>query len=335
MFKNSLFQKLLVGIFALAITLPLACSNDDDDKSPTGPGDTPQEKQFTMPSNIKEIGQFFDFSSGTVTEALSGYDEWNIAFENGQMAIGITLNFGTGGRAVNTGLTDFDAVSLDSVGEKEYVLDGPWGDPSAVAIDEWYTMPQMGVIESKKEVYIIAATEGTEVAYYKFQMLGYSDSKYTFKFARLPDGEAVSAEVSKGGNAHWVYFSFASKSTVPFEPSKGSWDLYFGPLAVKMGPSYRAVGKILPNVADGVMVATADSVALDDLKVADWSGSLEEVYMLPGWYEYNHDTKEYNIYLQSTLLKSTEGKYIGLQFLSYQSAGSSGYPTFKYIYDMK
>ena len=333
--KRKSSQRALLAACMVILSLALGgCS--DNDKSPTGP-EEPQTSQFTMPQSIKEVGQFFDFSTGEAIDALSEASVWDVAFQNKAMGgLGIALNFGKGGRAFNTGQTDFDAVSIDDAADAEFVLDAPWSDPSSVAIAEWFDMPEMGKIESKKEVYILAATEGTEIAYYKFQMLGYADSKYTFQFARLPDGATISAEVTMGGDTHWLCYSFAANAVVSFEPPKDAWDLYFGPVFAKMGTSYRAIGHILPNVESEVHIAVSDSgVVLDDLTVADWTGNLEVVYLLKDWYKFDHATKTYSYPVKSYLVKTAEDKYAGFQILSYQSAGQSGYPTFVYKYDMQ
>jgi hypothetical protein len=102
-----------------------------------------------------------------------------------------------------------------------------------------------------------------------------------------------------------------------------------------MGSSLIAIGRIIPNVGSGAQIATADSVALDDLTVADWAANVEDVYVLKGWYKYDHDAKAYSYPLKSYLVTTAEGKYAGFQILSYQSAGKSGYPTFVYKYDMQ
>lgn len=333
MFRDKSQSAFFVVCTALIPALVVCGKNEE--KSPTAPEGA--GAQFTMPHSIKEVGQFFDFSTGQAIEALSPVSAWDVGFQNKAMeGLGITLNFGKGGRVLNTGRTDFGAVSMaDTTGEM-FVLDASWNDPSAVAIADWFNMPKMGDIESKQEVYILAFMEGTEIVYTKFQMLGYADGKYTFKFARLPNGPTTSGEVSMGGDTHWLCYSFSAQAVVPFEPSKEAWDLYFGPVVVRMGTSYRAVGRILPNVGSGVQVAVSDEgVVLDDLKVADWVGKLETIHVLKGWYRFDHATKTYSYPVRSYLVKTAEGQYAGFQILSYQSAGKSGYPTFVYKYNMQ
>ncbi len=332
MFRNKFQIGFLAACAVLILTLA-GCS--DDESTPTAP-QGPQAEQCTITQSIKEVGQFFDFSTGETTEALSPISSWDVAFQNKAMGgLGIALNFGRGGQALNTGRTDFDAVSIADTTGKTFVLDAPWTDPSAVAIDDWFDMAQMGKIESRKHVYILALKEGTGIAYTKFQMLGYADSKYTFQFASLPDGATTTGEAAMGGDTHWLYYSFATSALASFEPSADGWDLYFGPVVAPMGTMLIAIGRILPNVESGVRIATAEDVALDALTVVDWAGGVEDVYVLKDWYKYDHDAKAYTYPLKSFLATTAEGLYAGFQILSYQSAGKSGYPTFVYKYDMQ
>jgi hypothetical protein len=296
----------------------------------------PVEGRYTMPHNIKEIGQFFDFSTGESQQALSPIDAWDIAFDNRMMGLDIDLNFGKAARAMNTGMTDFAAVTLPGdLSDDDFVLESPWADTTAVAVDDWFDMPQMGVIESKQEVYIIASKGSTGTEYHKFQIAGYGGGQYAFRYAVLPDGETVEETVTKGADTNWIYYSFSDNSTIDFEPPSASWDLYFGPTFMVMGEmGYMPVGKIIPNTQRGVEVTVAPDTALDDFVLGDWPDALKVMYEIPDWYTLSGGmppTYEYPV--QTFLVKTTEARYAAFQVLSYKSAGVSGFPTFDFKYN--
>ena len=86
----------------------------------------------------------------------------------------------------------------------------------------------------------------------------------------------MTASVAKGVDTNWKYFSFKTNGEVNYEPPNNECDLYFGRVYMEMDiRGLQPAGKIIPNVGNGVQVAKADSVELDDLEVSAWAGKLE------------------------------------------------------------
>jgi hypothetical protein len=148
---------------------------------------------------------------------------WDLGFESSPTGWRIALNTSKAMFAINSGKTDFAAVTAaDTTGfAQNKRWDSPTGSPDSTAIGDWRT---------NKEVYCIDLgynEQGQPIGFAKVQMLACDSAGFTVRFATLNGTNDTTLHIVKDTAYNMVFLSVASKSTVTIEPPKTDWDIVF------------------------------------------------------------------------------------------------------------
>jgi hypothetical protein len=156
------------------------------------------------------------------------------------------------------------------------------------------------------------------------------------------DGTVHTRQIDASNKDVWIYYSLATNAEVTPETPKDSkdWDLSFRRSKIHSnggdsGKGGVEVAKLDNQDFDALTTAPADGYATDDGKFRTDMPNDPDTYSVflgeDSWYNYGagHSVtpKEKRVYV----IKTTAGKYVKLQMLSYYSDDAkSGYPKFKY-----
>lgn len=182
---------------------------------------------------------------------------------------------------------------------------------------------------------------GANLSSKKLQIINYTSTEVTFRFANIDGSSEQTKTVSLNPNTNFTYVSLIDGSTQDIEPEdKMSWDFEvtrFTTFVTDFSqPQMYGVGGFIANPSKAIQVAKIESRNLEDI-----SGSLllNLVYS-SRLTELGHDWKKfsnggddgfYTIFPRSYIVQS-DGKTYGLQFISYSKSIDgkpfNGYPLF-------
>jgi hypothetical protein len=294
----------------------------------------------TIGHDITYWQSYFDLESKQVI-SINSIDEWDMAFGSSTDSWHLRINSGKGLFVYRSELDDVETDYLIS-GNEEWRYDNPDGNPGSSAFGIWcdtLVYPHL----SDEEVFIIGKKDaGGYALYAKVQLLSADSVRYVMKY-RKQGGQAIhQAEIIKSDSVHFVYFDFESGSQKFLEPAYDKYDIIFTPYYDLV---YDIVEIPLPYLVRGVILNSSSvSAALETSKTYDevtWfqvdpeSFTCEQDFI--GWewkdvtIDFSGGTASYNVRTHRTyLIKSFEGNYFKLRFLSYYLNGVYGFPSFEY-----
>lgn len=330
-------RKLQLLILGALLILFSSCFKEDEPVPPyvSPPG---------VITNVAEMGPtydkqlFYDLGTDSFIRVVHR-ESWDLAFQciNGEFQV--FINSSKLMRVANTLSTDFNQV-FSTVGLTwKYDNSGGWLD--STAIGDWGTIVGDEVV-SFNHVYIIdrglEANTGNNIGYKKMQILGFSNGKYSIRYANLDGSQLQEISFSKDAAYNFIYISF-DQGVVTVEPPKETWDLLFTQYTTLV--TQQSTGIVENYSVNGVLLNPYKVVAAREFN----KPFTEIVYSdLPGynftsqrdiigydWKDYDFDLSIYIIYPNKTyIIRDVEGNYYKLRFTSFTNQeGVRGYPTFE------
>jgi hypothetical protein len=148
---------------------------------------------------------------------------WDIAFDCRPQGHSIIINGGKNSRVVKSGSTLINLINTVPPISESWGFDNPASLYDSAYISRYIN----NVGNSNQQVYLIRQGSGVKMAYYKFQILSVSSSKYVIRLDTITGTSSTELTINKDENYNFVYFNFSTKSIVPYEPFKNNWDLQF------------------------------------------------------------------------------------------------------------
>ncbi len=318
-------------LMAMALT---GCFEEDSRVSPY-PGEV-----TTIDHDITFWQSYFDLESNKVV-SLNSIDEWDMAFGCNPGSWHLRINSGSG---LFVHQTELDDVGTDYIisGNERWKYDKSDGNTDSSAFGYWcdtlvYPHP------SEEKVFVLGMKEAEGYTLYaKVQMLEVDSTRYIMKYLKQGEQDIHQVEITKSDSVHFTYYDFASGTQKHLEPPLNSYDIIFTPYYDLV---YDIVDIPLPYLVRGVMLNSCNvSTALETSKSYDeitWflidpeSFSCEQDFI--GWewkdvtIDFSGGTATYNVRTDRTyLIRSYEGNYYKLRFLSYYLDGIYGFPSFEY-----
>lgn len=341
--------RLLISVLALALA---GCANDH----PFTPIDPAEGNITAAVGDPAAHSVFVQLATGRVTRVP--VESWDLAFESAH-GRHVLINTGTKARVLDTGSTDFAAVTSTNAADYpgSYAFETIDGDLAKAAMGP-NPVGRVFVLD------LGADAAGAPLGYKKLQIEQYTPgSSVRLRYAN-PDGtDEQSRTIALSGAHDFTYFSLRAGHTATVEPERGAWDLVLTPVTVRTGPPhapvYRTAVAALSSRYGGVRVAVddpgeglpqnddpasarnqmgieasryatlsrADFMRLGPRDAADTIGRSWLQILQP------HSAGVYKVYSFITyLVKDPHGRHFKLRFLSYvdPATGRNGTVQFEY-----
>ncbi len=293
--------------------------------------------QDTVVVDYKEVNNvvYYDFSSGT--KVSRPHDTWDIAFDTDRYIIANSGDYGSGVLVCSTGITD---ISQDFTGWKDSLDFGAEFGSFRFTTRESNSLGLNYKIGSgmgstyTKNVYLIYTEDGS---FYKMQVTGSlpMGAGLRLHIDSLSGDGAVEDTFETDGLYDYVYVDLGAKTTVDVAPKKADWDVRFGRTgdyimsSLKSGRSSVAI-----NTKAGVEVAAVSDAQLADVTdAANLSYSTDLLAIGHSWYDFNRDTRVYELAPVVYVFKTAEGNYAKMKMLSFKGPNDERFwSVIKYLY---
>ena len=322
----------LLALFAVVVS---GCFKKDE--SIPVPDRSGELESFTA-----EMGEFYHnqiyFDLGTGTFQVNERVVWDIAIRNSSEQPFVVLNYSCRTTGVNTGTTDWNAVTSDT--GIVWEADAESGNLDSTVCTDWFNHLNA---DGWSNVFLInrgytasGAVRGVRKMAFRVQ----GDS-ITVRMAKL-DGsdEQLTSWMLEENDYNYTHVSFNDPGgMVEVEPPANEWDLVFSTYIqefLDQDPpfNYYLVSGVLVN-PNQVGVARLDSAEFSLIGLENAAGAQYETHrdvVGYGWKEYIFSTSSYTVFSdQHYLIQDTEGFYYKLRFLDfYNSSGETGFPLIEY-----
>ncbi len=293
---------------------------------------------------------YFDLSEGTAV--VRPVNIWDLAFQSaGGTAVRTNFAKKTGVYVVAT-----DFASTTEVPKTGILYDDISLDPAKTAIGNW-----------QGKTYVInlglqPPTSAVSLGFKKLKIEGFSNGKYSIRYANLDGTEEKTAEITVNPNTHFTYFSLLNHQVAEVEPEKGKWDIVATGITLPGGGppgSYVVTVGFLSNRFDNVQVGVhnpAPGLAASDvptdpinnvasteskyeaLTKADFptlSPSADAGTIGRSWWQIlqPHAQGNYKVYDWKTyMMQDAGGRVYKMKFLTFKGGPNvtAGYPSFRY-----
>lgn len=284
----------------------------------------------SISDSIQTNQSWFDLETGTVVSSNPSAD-WELAFESNPEGWRVLVNSGADWFIYNTGSEDF-ATTVGMPVQLEGLYDSQRFWPDSTATGNWTL---------HDNIYLLARYEnGRFGKHKKVRFLSFNEDAYEFYYVDSVAADTVT--ILKDGESNFSYYSFENNSQVYPEPGKTDYDLVF--------TSYYDLatlfGQTIPYKVGGVLLNTWNTnAAIDSIRSFAEIGT-ETISLLnftgkrdvPGfnWKDVIVDitgggTATYNVKTNyNYVVRTAQGNYYKLRFLSYTLDGRSGFPRFEY-----
>lgn len=308
----------------LSICLLASCFDPDERVLPY-PGDI-----ITVTDSVQIYQTWFDLEKG-ISVKVNRADEWTLAFESSEDGWRIITNSGADWFIYNTQSAEFPADMFMPQGlEGLYDNQRLW--PDSTAAGNWTV---------SKRTYILSRFVNGTFSEQKQVKFIYFDNE-SYEFIILHDDNTDTVEILKDQSRNFSYYSAESNAQVYPEPDKENYDLLFTSYYDK--PTL--FGQTIPYKVGGVLLNTRNTAAVLDTLLpyeaigADIISSLNFSSRrdIPG-YDWKNvvvdisggGSASYSVKPAfNYIIRTAEGNYYKLRFLSYTLDGRSGFPRFEY-----
>lgn len=294
----------------------------------------------TIDHDITWWQSYFDLESNRVV-SINSINEWDMAFGSSPDSWHLRINSGKGLFVYRSELDDI-GIDYFISGNERWKYDKSDGNPDSSAFGNWcdtLVYPNL----SNEEVFIVGRKDAEGYSpYAKVQLLNVDSTRYVMKYQKQGEQDIRQAEIMKSDSVHFVYFDFESGSQKFLEPAFSRYDIIFTPYYDLV---YDIIEIPLPYLVRGVILNSCNvTAALETSKTFEeitWfqvdpeSFTCEQDFI--GWewkdvtIDFSGGTANYNVRTDRTyLIKSFEGNYYKLRFLSYYLDGIYGFPSFEY-----
>jgi hypothetical protein len=316
----------------LLMLLMQACFTEDEPVKPF-PG-----RITTIQDSVQTFQTWFDLESGQ-TVAVNPVNVWQLGFECGTDGWHIICNSGAHWFLYNTGETGMNlSFHFPEALQGLYDVQSLW--PQGTAAGDWSIAEGM-TRRYTGNVYLLGRLiNGTFQQIKKVVFDEVTDSSYRFIYQDAVQSDSVTIRKKSGFN--FVYYSFQANNQVQPEPGRDDYDLVFTAyydLATLFGQTIPYhVGGALLNVWNTQVavdsITNYKDITLDRIVGMDLTGERD----IPG-YRWKNVTVDITgggsaTYEVKTgynyVVKTAQGNYFKLRFLSYTLDGRSGFPRFEF-----
>ncbi len=300
---------------------------------------------ITAANNIYTSQTFYKIEENQIRQiSWNSRQDWDLGFETGVNGWHVIINYSTAARIVCTGITDYEAVDVNTViglfpvGDSlNWKFSHPNGDLDSTAVGNWIDSASVYIL------YRGAMYTDPPEAYFKIKFESVNANEYLITYNDVNTDVDHSVSISKDGSYNYVYYSFTDNDVVEIEPPRDNWDLLFTPF---MGYYYINTGEGLPYFLNGVYsnyLNGVEVIEIDDANVEydsidasyinqyeflttqdvlgyDW----KDIPQPPDYVYYIDENKKY-------IIHAVDGSYYKFRFISYYNEmGDKGFPIFQY-----
>jgi len=267
---------------------------------------------------------------------------WDLGFETGTEGWHIVLNYSASARIINTGISDFSEVDINTandllpINDEFWLFNHPNGDLDSTATGNW--------IDSAT-VYILfrGASFEPEESWFKIKFESVDANEYLISYSDLNTDIVYSKSIPKNDATSFVYYSFEENEIVALDPGKNEWDLLFTPY---LGYYLMNTGEGVPYYLAGVYMNYLNGIEVKEINDADIAyEDIDATYIEQ--YESStmqdaigYDWKlipsppDYRYYVDENIkyiIRAVDGNYYKFRFVSfYNEMDDKGYPIFQY-----
>lgn len=321
-------------VLSLLAILVASCFEKDEPLAPY------QGKVTIITHQIEQYTSYFDFETNSIVDWHPS-NSWDLGFSCGAESLSILTNSGAHWFLYNTLQSDIKA-------EVQYPIKTIWGYdkqsfyPDSTAASGWITLNNTDTSYSN-QVYLLGNFSGSSYSeVYRIKFLQVNSLKYTFCYSPYNAPESIDTiTIQKNSNRNFVYYYFKSAQIVDVEPDIHSYDLIFCPyyaVVTELGVTapYLVRGVFLNNTATQ---ATIDSVTsyenITNSMISSYKLSSQRDAIGFNWKNVTVNTSSGTAGYQinptyNYIIKTSEGNYYKMRFLSYELNGENGYPAFEF-----
>jgi hypothetical protein len=270
---------------------------------------------------------YYDLESNTMV-GQNLKTAWDLGFEATSDGYHIILNAAKAEFAINTGVSNFEAMQ-DTIGfAANKSWDEPTGNIDSTAIGDWRTGNFVYLIDrGYNEI-------GEHQGFRKIQFQFVDATHYILRFAQL-DGEGDTVvQINKDDRYNFQFLSFTSNTVVLVEPPKEQWDLCFSQYThIFYNPlmTYLVTGCLLNrNNTSAVMDAQQPFTLINYSQISNYTLSQSINVIGYDWKVFalgNYTTNP----LMNYIIKNRHGYYYKLHFIDfYNSVGTKGNPKWEF-----
>ncbi|MBN2348323.1 MAG: HmuY family protein [Bacteroidales bacterium] len=321
-------------LFLLGGVLLASCFEEDVPVDPY-PGDV-----TTIENNISEYYSYFDFETGRVIHTHK-FDDWDLGFACGKNDWHVRVNSPKGLFIAPTESQDILTVDF-SFPVTGWKFDKPSGNPDSSAVGKW--VDNSGDLYNySNTVYLLG--EKTDVSYqplFALQFIFVDSTRYQFISKDFFTSLIDTITILKTDSANFTFYNFKLKSQLNLEPEKQKYDLifqiYYEMLYTDDGipTPYPVRGVFLnPNAVEAALdtLDSFDEIREDNISTYQFSNKADII-----GYDWKDVTVDFDagsaVYFivqgRTYIIRSVEGNYYKLKFLSYTFNGINGYPRFEF-----
>jgi len=294
---------------------------------------------YTITDSVQLYRSFFDLETGR-TVKVHPMSQWQLGFECGSEGYRIITNSGAQWFIYNTrSQSQASAISMPLNLQGMYDVQSLW--PDSTATGNWCPIRQNNQVYTN-DIYLLG--KYAQGSFHEIKEITFSertDTSYTFSYRDRDSGFGDTVMIKKNNVVNFVYYSFSGRDQLNLEPEKTDYDLVFCSyydLATLFSQTipYQVAGALLnvyateaalDSVADyaGIDLSTVQNIAFSsqkDVPGYQWKNVIVDIsggtatYLIKTHYTY--------------LVRTSEGNYYKLRFLSYTLDGSSGFPRFEF-----
>jgi hypothetical protein len=284
----------------------------------------------TISDSVQTYQSWFDLESGNVT--VNRVSDWDLAVESYPAGWRVRVNSGADWFIHNT-----QKLQFPSTDQMPSLLNGLYDNqqlwPDSTATGKW---------NLHNYTYLLAKyVNGKFTDFKHLQFMSYTDSTFVFRYIS-GDSETDTVLIVKDQEANFSYYSFDKKSQVYPEPDKNAYDLVFTsyydmPTLFGQTIPYK-VGGVLLNIwnTSAVLdtVHSFEELSRELIPLVDFSDRVD----VPGynWKDVSVDitgggSASYTVKSNfNYIIRTAQGNYFRMRFLSYTLDGRSGYPRFEF-----
>ncbi len=332
MLKQQIYT--IIKIFSLMLIVGFVSSCEKPDE-PVAPA--------TVQGQTANLGVFYEYQEyyNILSNQFVLNQEhigWDLSFESDAEGSFIYLNSSNFMYVRNVGSVTFESV-MDTSYSEPWRYDFPTGQSNRLAFGYWFNTDKT----SKNDIYIVnqgKAVDGSDIGFFKIQILNVNTTEYIIRTARLDNSEDKTITITKNSDKRWVQYKFGDASAAEKEPNSENWHLLFSQYTdydlTEDGDtiSYLVRGVLVnQNNIQAILVNNVDFQDIDINLVPQLDFTSDFNAIGYGWKYFSLDTGVYTIKEgMSYVIKEKQGTYFKLRFLGfYNDDGDKGYPSFEVI----
>jgi hypothetical protein len=293
----------------------------------------------TLLDHIEYNLSFYDFETNSVTGSFP-VNSWTLGFACNKNDFTIASNSGDNWFVYNTEKSDI-TQNISYPLKKIWDYDKQNFFPDSTAIRKWVKVNGHDTSYSGN-VYLLGKYTGDGYSkIFKLQFLKVDSLAYVFCFTPGVNSDVPDTiRVQKVPGKNFVYYSFDDFQTRDPEPEKSGYDLVFGPyydMATEIGITapYLVRGTLLNSYKVEASVDSLHSYeSLDSLTLNIYTFDSRRNKIGFSWKQViidpSNNSASYLIRPEMNyMVKTVEGNYFKMRFISYELDGKDGYPSFE------